>query len=84
MQSDDQAFMGGDINWRPHEYMHTEGLGKHDPHSVTEATKIDYRTYAQRCTARDDAIWEAWPQLAVSFSDNATGRGHEAQLELSF
>lgn len=82
MQSDDQTFLGGDVTWGPQEYMHIEGCGKRYARDVSEAIKMDYRTYEQRW-ARDTASWEAWPQAAVYISNIATGRGHEARLEIS-
>lgn len=63
LQCESRTFMGGNINGRPQDYMHIEGVATRNTREVSEAIKMDYRTHEQRWwTARDNAIWESLPR----------------------
>lgn len=82
--SEDNAIMGRDINWRPQQYMHIEGVGTENATEVSSILGMVYKTHEERWSERGENIWECCPRnLRVvhprSARDEATRHGWKCE-----
>lgn len=81
LESEDNTIMVGEINWRPREYMHIEGVGTENATDVSSILGMIYKTHEERWSEKGrEHLGGLAEELAGCAPARGDGRGDEARL----